>query len=148
MEIKDSLDLLDWRNEALARKFSRSQELISENAHDVWLISRLARIQQEPFLIFENDLGKIGFVRFDLRENLQDFIISIGINPMHRGKGFGRLTLNYAIEACVNQNPGADYFAEVQKDNFNSIRLFLESGFDEISRDDNFLLLQRTYNPQ
>lgn len=143
---KDSEALLEWRNQAEVRMFSRNQGLISRETHTLWLENRLKLIPNEPFWMFENSLGKIGFVRFDFNSALKHYEISIVINPAVRGKGLGKMVLNLAIENCVAQNPDFNFFAEAHIDNLSSQSLFLNCGFQELELNGDFLAYKRIAN--
>jgi L-amino acid N-acyltransferase YncA len=68
------------------------------------------------------------------------------INPSLRGRGYGKIILNKAIEKCIKSNPKAIFHAEVHKDNVTSKLLFLDAGFQEITVENNFLIFKRIAN--
>ena len=144
---KDSQKLLEWRNEPGIRKFSRSQGFISKKSHSEWLGNRLKLIPEQPFWIFENDLGIIGFIRFDLNLALLHFEISIVVDPKLRGKGFGRIILTHAVETCLARNPGFNLYAEAHIENLTSHLLFLKCGFQKCELKKDFLVFKRSANP-
>ena len=140
---KDSETLLEWRNQPEVRIFSRNQGLILKATHTQWLENRLKLISNEPFWMFENSVQKIGFVRFDFDSALKHYEISIVINPAVRGKGFGKMILNLAIENCMAQNPDLNFFAEAHINNLSSQSLFLNGGFQELELKGEFLAYKR-----
>ena len=144
--IQDSEVLLEWRNHREVRMFSRNQGLISKETHEQWLKNRLKSVLNEPFWMFENSLGKIGFTRFDFDPNSNHYEISILINPAMRGKGFGKIVLNLAIENCVARNPESTFFAEAHTNNLSSKSLFLKCGFQEFELGGEFLVFKRIAN--
>jgi RimJ/RimL family protein N-acetyltransferase len=141
---QDSYDIYELRNEPEVRKYSRNEDLISQESHSIWLIERLKQIPDQPFWAFENHLGKVGFTRFDLNSTLKHFEISITINLNLRGRGFGKLILNQSIESCTAQNPSANFYAETHIDNLASTLLFQNCGFQKSEIKGNFLVLRRT----
>ena len=141
--IQDSEVLLEWRNQAEVRKFSRNQGLISKDSHAQWFKTRLKQVPNEPFWIFENSLGRVGFVRFDFDIASKYFEISIVINPAMRGKGLGKIVLELAIANCIERNPGSIFFAEAHKKNLSSQLLFLKCGFQEFAINGEFLAYRR-----
>lgn len=144
---QDSVELFEWRNEIGVRKFLHNQEPISESDHTSWLLNRLDSLAREPFWVFEAGSNKIGIIRFDFKRELNYFAISIIINPSFRGKGYGKIILNKAIEKCLKSNPKTNFHAEVHKDNITSKLLFLDAGFQEMTVENNFLIFKRITNP-
>jgi RimJ/RimL family protein N-acetyltransferase len=144
--IQDSRNLLEWRNEAGVREYSHDPGLISKQRHEDWLVHRLRLLSIEPFWIFENELGNIGFVRFDLNVALNYFEVSIIVNPLFRGMGYGRIILNRAIEKCLAEHSGVSFLAEAHENNQASKKLFINSGFKEVGHKKNFLVFKRTAN--
>ena len=143
---QDSEVLLEWRNLSEVRMFSRSQGLILKKTHEQWLQNRLKLLPDEPFWMFENSQGKIGFVRCDLNPAPKLYKISIVINPAMRGMGFGKKILDLAIENCLARNPESIFFAEAHTDNLSSRLLFLKCGFEEFTLNGNFLIFKRIAN--
>jgi RimJ/RimL family protein N-acetyltransferase len=144
--IQDSQDMLKWRNEAGVRRYSHSKELISEEDHNLWLKSRLILLPSEPFWVFENELGKIGFMRLDFNAELNHFKVSILLNPIFRGKGYGKVLLNKSMEKSLEIKNVESFYAETHVDNQASKSLFLNNGFRELGNLNNFLLLKKITN--
>jgi len=143
---QDSAELFEWRNEIGVRKFSHNQEPISERDHTSWLFNRIKTLTGEPFWVFEEGLNKVGIVRFDFKPEFNHFSISIMVNPSLRGRGYGKIILNNAIENFLKLNLKANFRAEVHKDNVTSKSLFLDAGFQEIKVENNFLIFNRIAN--
>ena len=147
VEFSDAEMLFAWRNEPEVRKFSHFKGLISKQEHIDWLKARLNLLQSQPFWIFENELGKVGATRFDFNPVLRHFEISITINSLLRGQGFGKQVLDLAIENCLTIHPGVNLYAQAHLDNVASKILFLGCGFKELERQNEFLVFARTANP-
>ena len=143
---QDSEILLEWRNQREVRMFSRNQGLIPKETHEQWLQNRLKLLLDEPFWMFENSLGKIGFVRCDLQPASKQIEVSIVINPAFRGMGFGKIVLNLAIESCLVRHPESIFIAEAHTDNLSSKMLFLKCGFEEFTLNGDFLTYKRIAN--
>lgn len=141
--VQDSPDLLAWRNEIDVRKFSRNQREISELVHRNWLVNRLDRLPGEPFWAFENGAEKIGFIRFEFNPILNHHEISISVNPSLRGRGYGRVILNHAIEKFWEAGSAQSLYAEIHRENEVSKSLFVASGFMEFGSDKHFLFFKR-----
>ena len=144
--LQDSDLVLNWRNNLDVRLFSHNKELISKKAHSSWLLNRLTQIQTQPFWLFEEDSELIGMVRFDLRPERNLFEISIVINPLHRGEGYGKRILESSVQRCTKLYPEFNFCAEVHKENIASKVLFFNSGFKEIDEIGSFLVLERRAN--
>ena len=144
--IQDSQEMLKWRNEAEVRRFSHSKELIAEEDHNLWLKSRLILLPSEPFWVFENELGKIGFIRLDFDGKFNHFKVSILLNPIFRGKGYGKVILNKSMKKSLEIKHVESFYAETHVDNQASKSLFLNNGFQELGNFNNFLLLKKFTN--
>ena len=146
VSITDSELLLAWRNEANVQKVSRQKRHLSIREHSEWLSTRLSLLSNQPFLIFETEGLKVGIVRFDFDFVLKHFEINITVNPLLRGKGFGKSILKLAIDNCITKHPGTDFYAEVHKNNSASRVLFLKCGFKELEPRGEFLVFKRITN--
>lgn len=146
--IQDSQLLLEWRNDDHARRYSHSRVGVPEEEHRQWLNDRLKLISHEPFWIFENELKVIGVVRLDFESLHQHFRISILINPLMRGEGYGKIILNRTISNLEAQNPNTSLYAEIHRDNLVSQKLFTKCGFDRFESDTEFLVFKRITNLQ
>lgn len=144
--IYDAEVLLEWRNGADVKKASRNQMVISKQEHWDWLAHRLESSQAQPFWFFENEVERIGLVRFDLDSRLDHYEIAITINPKLRGKGFGKKILCLSVEKFFALNSEAALYAEVHKLNVASRQLFLNCGFSEFETEGNFLIFKRIAN--
>jgi RimJ/RimL family protein N-acetyltransferase len=146
VSITDSALLLGWRNGADVQKVSRQKGHLSIREHSEWLSTRISLIPNEPFLIFETEILKVGIVRFDFDLVLKHFEVSITVNPLLRGKGYGKRILKLAIDNCITKHPGTDFYAEVHKNNSASRVLFLKCGFKELEPRGEFLVFKRITN--
>ena len=132
----DALDVLTWRNEALARKMSGTIELISEANHLEWFEKVIENPKKIMLIAFDEHVrGKIGMVRFDLNDELSKAEISININPNFRGKGYGPQCLVYAASYVAGACPTCGVIeAVVRAENHASIRAFSSAGYREVAR--------------
>ncbi len=138
--------LLEWRNQAEVRKFSRTQQFIPEDVHRGWLISRLRSLPSQPFWIFESAAEMFGMVRIDLDEATERFKISIIIDPTCRGAGHGRNLLSLAVSEFLLIYPYTNLYAEIHKANKISYKLFVSCQFQEVEEINDFLILKRITN--
>ena len=141
--IDDSDLLYEWRNAPEVQEFSRQQSSISKEAHLKWLNERLDELPDQPFWMFEIGHELVGITRLDLDPIFRHFEISITVNPLLRGKGFGGKILNLSIDLAKSRFPGTNFYAEAHKLNKASQLLFLNSGFKLIESKEDFLVLKR-----
>ena len=129
--------LFQWANEA--RPWSRSTVPISREGHDRWMkLNVEAGYPAHWVLIIENDVfGPVGMIRFDMvKRDVMSYVVSIIIDPEHRGKGFGRDALG---QACNLVMPECLLLAEIRNDNIASISIFRKCGFDDVGKDGDFV---------
>jgi|688.fasta_scaffold238756_3 RimJ/RimL family protein N-acetyltransferase len=143
VSIQDSMELLEWRNELSVRKFSHDPGLIKRETHDIWLKHRLLNLPHQPFWVFTKNFEKIGFIRFDLGQLKNEHKVSILLNPLFRGEGYGTLILTQSIEICLARIPYPSFCANIHKDNTASRKLFLKCGFFESETEGNFIRCKR-----
>lgn len=139
---EDTDFLLEWRNALDVRIHSVNESLISVEEHKEWFNSRLEHLRAEPFWVFENELQIVGIVRFDKTINLNEFQVSILINPNLRGLGHGEIILKHALTKFHSANESARITALVKNQNIASMRLFLGSGFISFEKQGDFHCLE------
>lgn len=89
-EITDSADLLRWRNDPDAVRFSRTGRAVDASEHENWLAQSL----DDPatrLVIAELDGEPVGQLRVDVHDATGT--VSIAVAPEHRGRGLGRRLL-------------------------------------------------------
>jgi RimJ/RimL family protein N-acetyltransferase len=143
--LNDAAVLLEWRNSLNARKFSEHSELIQIEDHLVWLSERLERITFEPFYIFELGHQLIGMSRLDFEfHSPNEFLVSILVDPVQSGKGFGKQILNMTCDIVFKSHPGTTIIAKVHQDNTISQKLFVNCGFKLQKQVGNFLRFEKS----
>lgn len=126
----DTQAILNMRNTASARRFSRNPEEIALEEHAVWFKKRILTSNFEPFWVLETGNRVIGFVRFDLiKDQKAKFAVSILIEDEQRGRGLGALALTQAILKLKASYGPSELEAVIHKENLNSIKLFSRMGF-------------------
>lgn len=136
--------ILTWRNDLRTRKFSKNSELIPDNEHFEWFRARLERTQFEPFFLYEAEFKSIGMSRFEMASGTANkFEISILVDPMHQGKGLGKIILNKACATLLGSHPDSTIVARVHEQNFVSQKLFMGSGFELIPSVGDFLHFEK-----
>jgi len=80
----------------------------------------------------------IGKIRITLSDT-EGFIYGFGVLPEHRGKGYGREILSYALN-IIREKHIENIFLEVATENKNALGLYESCGFEEISVMDYYVL--------
>lgn len=111
--------------------------------HVKWF-DNILKFEDKILLISLLDKEKIGVVRFDFKEN-GVYEVSINLNPLHRGKGYGQKVLESSIAFFLQLNPDVNkLYAMFKKINTASKNTFLKNGFDLIENmDKNLIGLER-----
>ncbi len=128
---KDDAALLwRWANDAETRENAFDPAPIPYADHVGWLERRLAS-DATRLLIFSDDAGPVGQVRFDVVDGVAE--IDIAIAPERRGQGLGTAMLRQAL-ACLRVEWGETLRprAHVLTHNERSLRLFRRCGFREV----------------
>lgn len=125
--------LLDWQRHPDTRRYFRSAEIPSADAHHSWMSARLS----DPGCLLSLVLNKevpAGVVRLDpiadASTHRGSFEISILIAPDHKRQGIGLAALNAARRLV----PEADFHAEVADGNAASAALFSAAGYSPAQR--------------
>ena len=129
VEKKDCIDLWRWRNDHETIMNSISKSVVSYPCHSKWFNNIIKKTDAEIFIAYDKEeKTKIGMVRFEKKDR-KVTEVSINMNPVFRGKGFGRKFLSRSISNFLKQAPGCVVNARVLIDNHRSNRLFKSCGF-------------------
>ena len=133
---KDCKDIFKWRNDRVSREMSHTSEIINWGRHCEWFCNSLG-LESRILLICENSCNeKIALISFDISE--LKAVISINLNPIHRGKGLGKLCLEKAIKFFYKEfSEIKNLSAEIKKENIASKKIFLAAGFKKYNTKDN-----------
>ncbi|MER7115024.1 GNAT family N-acetyltransferase [Saccharomonospora azurea] len=142
--------LLRWRNDPVARRWSRNTGELALADHLVWLRGVLASDDRVLLIadeIEENaDTGPtpVGMVRFDLLD-AAEWEVSIAIAPEHRGRRLARPLLAEGERELRRRRSPGTVLATVHRDNTASVALFRAAGYvPEADTDtDGFLRLRK-----
>lgn len=125
--ISDMKAVFDLSNDELVRANSFNQEKICWEDHQIWFKSKLDDFKKSIFYVIKsNDENLVGYVRLD-NEN-DNWIITIHLSKMYRGKGFGKKI----IEAVCNLNEDKNIIAFVKETNIASYQSFINAGFNTV----------------
>ena len=116
-KITDWKLLLDWRNEAEARKNSHTNAIVSPQAHKEWLHNSIVNSNRRLYIAFDNETP-IGTVRADFEDGKDIYVLSWTVAPQFRGKGFGKRMVKLLVTALKGQAK-----AEIIEGNKASIKI-------------------------
>jgi len=110
--------------------------------HKSWFAARVSRFETEPIFIFSKDGLDIGFTRLDLVDSIQGKLeVSIAVGSSMRGKGYGSVMLEMTTQAARLLPHARELNATVHVENYVSMRLFENQGFEKISTSAEFVNL-------
>ena len=141
-EERDSVDIFEWRNDALTRQMSHSRGAIDWPTHCEWLSASLANRNRILLICEHEDTNKkIGIVRFDI--NKEKALISISLSPEQRGRKLSKPCLTRAALYLINNFPDIKTIeAEVKVTNIASRKAFEGAEFRFVKEDVDFLLYE------
>ena len=127
----DSIDIFDWRNDALTRQMSHKTDYVEWDRHSNWFSTSLTNENKLLIMCEKKDtLEKIAIVRFDVDEGRA--LISINLNPNQRGKSLAKLCLTNSIDYFSKYFSDINKIvAEIKKENITSEKTFLGIGFEK-----------------
>lgn len=130
----------DWASDPQLRAYSFQQEIITKEVHTSWF-SEKVKDSNCLYLIAEVNKNAVGFIRFDIKEDVA--VINYLISSKYQGQGFGQVLLGCGISYLVaNANSRGLNFHSivgyVMKPNIQSIRAFERFGFIKHEENGNF----------
>lgn len=128
--MEDAALLWRWANDAETRRNAFDPSPIPFERHVGWLERRLAS-DATRLLIFSDDAGPVGQVRFDVEDGVAE--IDVAIAPERRGQGLGTAMLREALAGLrAEWGAGVRPRAHVLAHNERSLRMFQRCGFREV----------------
>ena len=107
--------------------------------YDKWVVNPKGRFYR--YLEFGDTVGFVGETAYHFDEEREIYISDIIVKAEHRGKGFGKQGLRMLCDAA-RENGISVLYDDIAIDN-PSVKLFLDSGFYEDYRTDEFIMLKR-----
>jgi len=130
----DAALLWRWANDAETRRNAFEPAPIPYADHLTWLERRLAS-EDTRLLIFSDEAGPVGQVRFDVSDGVAE--IDVAIAPERRGQGLGTAMLRQALAGLRAEGGEAlRPRAHVLTHNERSLRMFRRCGFREVGTDE------------
>jgi UDP-2,4-diacetamido-2,4,6-trideoxy-beta-L-altropyranose hydrolase len=131
-ELEDVDIYFSWVNEEYVRKFAFSSEHVSWETHQKWFENKIN--SSETFMwVLETKIGlPIGQIRFDVHDQTAE--ISYSLDPIGRGRGWGKILLAKGIESFRLIRPVCPVQAKVKPENIPSCQSFQRLGFKSKNR--------------
>jgi RimJ/RimL family protein N-acetyltransferase len=126
VQASDCRLIWDWANDITTRAVSFNAEPIPWENHTLWFAAKLA----DPrclFYIAEHAATPIGQIRYEITE--QTAIVSIGLAPNQRGRGYGRQIIRLAAQQLFKTTQVKLIHAYIKPDNSASVHAFSQAGF-------------------
>lgn len=146
--LDDSDEIFAWRNDSETIQMSISRSSVTLSNHRAWFSASLSS-ERTHHLVGEltGNLGvkeKIGVCRFDINDD-GTWVVSINLNPVHRGKGFSRALLNHAIDklGAMEADKVLELRAIIRQENVKSIALFTGCRFTIDGHSDGVISMSR-----
>ncbi|MAH43730.1 hypothetical protein CL614_08500 [archaeon] len=124
----DSMELWQWRNDQITRQNSINTNMVEFADHCNWFANVLTNPNRKIMIGFNHDKQNVGMVRFDLNEERTLAVVSINVNPDHRGRGISVYLLDAALKQIQKEHTLV-FHAEIRHDNIASIKCFTRCGF-------------------
>jgi UDP-2,4-diacetamido-2,4,6-trideoxy-beta-L-altropyranose hydrolase len=125
---EDAAALFVWLNDPETRRQSFNPNPVSWEEHDRWLARALGDPNRSLYVVETSDGLAVGQVRLDRVED--GAVISYGLDPIVRGRGWGARVLDLAVAAWQSRGDGGRLHGFVRPDNLPSIRSFRRAGFE------------------
>lgn len=120
----DSKMVWEIRNNPLARKNFRNQEVIDFQQHAIWFKNKYFFNDENECYVIEFNNIIAGYCRFDTVINGLE--VSIAVDPKYHGQGLGGVLLSSALGLIKTSKA---IFSEIKIDNQPSLSLFQKNGF-------------------
>ncbi len=127
LESRDVYDCYKWINDPIVRNNSIKKSHISWEDHKLWFFEKLSSDSSKMYILEVNGLP-VGVIRFDTYEKKSDALISLTVDPVFHGRGYGKKMLSMGIKK-VNYSK---LIAFVKKTNNISMSLFNSLGFIKV----------------
>jgi len=124
---KDIKDIYRWRNNPVTVKFSPTGK-VEYKEHVKWFSQKLKDSNTNLLIIINQDMDKIGIVRFDQQRDKAE--ISINLNPDYRSQGYGKICLIKALNLYFSNFEVNEVTARIHPKNTVSQKLFFKIGFN------------------
>lgn len=132
----DSQRVCEIRNYETVRKNSRSQDIIDFKSHQAWFQKNYFSETNNKFFILESNKTVVGYCRFEAE--VEEYVISIAIDPAYHGQGWGKILLSQALQKFKTDKA---IMATIARHNEVSLNLFQKYNFEICKQDDEYYYL-------
>lgn len=133
-DLKDSQNLLVWRNDERTRAFSINTDIIDSETHEDWF-SNIFTANPVRIFIVENGGVPVGSIRRDFKDD--GVYLSWMVNPEYRGQGIGEGMLSLFLRSHPDS-----YKALIKEENKASIHIAEKCGFARSGVQEGLLMFQ------
>lgn len=132
-QLGDAREIWEIRNEPASLAVAANPETIPLAQHIAWFNGKYFADEGSVCFVAKVDQNVVGYCRFDLNPDKNQYLNSIAVASSMHGKGIGTLLLRQSIEQL---NSSVPIHAEVKKFNTASIKMFERVGFRKVSEDE------------
>ena len=125
--ISDAATYSSWANDPITRKQSFDQQLILWENHETWFDKKIRSDASYIWVMKTPERLPVGQIRFDVNNDIAD--IDYSLDPLVRGRGWGKKLLSEGINAFKDHCEGKPVRGRVKEDNLLSCRVFQRLGF-------------------
>jgi UDP-2,4-diacetamido-2,4,6-trideoxy-beta-L-altropyranose hydrolase len=130
--VPDDMELFYyWANDPAVRKHSFAKDLIGWQGHISWFKKKLESSNTLIWVMQTANGLPVGQVRFDINDGIAD--IAYSLDPLVRGRGWGKLLLKLGIDKFKNTYTDILCRGKVKSDNLPSKRCFQKLQMKETS---------------
>lgn len=131
---EDTPLIVKWRNNEKVRKNFIFQETFTEEMHNHWMDTKVAKGEVVQFIIrlkeSKEAIGSVYFRDIDHNKKQAEYGIFIGEDTM-RGKGYGSEAAKLALDYAFKELKLESVFLRVFADNPLAIQSYKSAGFEE-----------------
>ena len=132
VEESDKEIIYKWINDPVTRANSFNQEPVSYEDHEKWFEKKMLDPDCHHYILMAAN-SPAGVLRLDRSEEDGNYVVSINLSPLMRGRGYASEALKLLCGQALAEIPDARILhAEVKKNNVPSCKAFEKAGFSVI----------------
>jgi len=137
IDFNDGELLLEWRNDIITRKNSKSQAIVAKEDHKKWLEKTILNSPHISVFILEDKGVPVGTIRSNKMSG-NEYELSWTISPDYRRQGYGTKILKLFLLNKTNT-----FIARIMPQNEGSILMAKRNGFKLCGRDGQFSIYKK-----
>jgi RimJ/RimL family protein N-acetyltransferase len=119
----------EWMNDKLVRQMSFQSDPIPWEVHREWWDWKISDSSTWLRIAENRQLGAFGVIRFEMKENTDEAVVSVALSPESRGHGLGVQVIHHATLQFLNQSGLSKVLAYTKEMNKASINAFQKAGY-------------------